>query len=52
MTEEGKKYLCDIKMAIDLIESFTNETKNFESYEKDFKTQSATERQLAIIKIS
>jgi uncharacterized protein with HEPN domain len=49
MTEEGKKYLSDISRAIDLIESFTEEINDFDTYDSDLKTQSATERQLAII---
>lgn len=49
MTEEGKKYLSDISRAIDLIEIFTEEINDFEMYNSDLKTQSATERQLAII---
>lgn len=49
MTERPKKYLSDILMAIELIENFTREIDSFESYEADLKTQSATERQLAII---
>ena len=49
MTEQGKKYLSDILRAIDLIEDFTKETDNFTAYEADLKSQSATERQLAII---
>ncbi len=49
MTEEGRKYLSDILRSIDLIENFTRDTPDFESYEADLKTQSATERQLAII---
>lgn len=44
MTEEGKKYLADI-----LIEDFTQETVSFAAYQSDRKTQSAVERQLAII---
>jgi uncharacterized protein with HEPN domain len=36
-------------MAIELIEEFTNEINDFNQYEKDRKTQSAVERQLAII---
>lgn len=47
MTEEGKKYLSDIKMAIKHLEDFTHDTKNFNNYAIDFKTQSATERHLA-----
>lgn len=49
MTEEGRKYLSDVLMAIELIEMFVKDTLDFESYEADQKTQSATERQLAII---
>jgi len=49
MTEDGKKYLADILMAIDLIEDFTRDVTDFDSYDKDLKTQSATERQLVII---
>jgi len=48
MTERGIKYLSDIVMAIDLIFEFTFEY-DFSKYEKDRKTQSAVERQLAII---
>ncbi|MBD3584062.1 HepT-like ribonuclease domain-containing protein [Flavobacterium selenitireducens] len=49
MTDKGKKYLSDILMAIELIEEFTAEIKNFNIYDADKKTQSAVERQLAII---
>ena len=49
MTEKGRKYLSDILMAIHLIEDFTQDTENFSAYAADPKTQSATERQLAII---
>lgn len=49
MREEGKKYLSDILRAINLIEDFTQEIEHFSGYENDLKTQSATERQLAII---
>ncbi|MBO2545702.1 DUF86 domain-containing protein [Salegentibacter sp. BDJ18] len=49
MTEKGKKYLSDILMAIDLIENFIADTPDFISYQEDLKTQSAIERQLAII---
>ncbi|RYD70765.1 MAG: DUF86 domain-containing protein [Sphingobacteriales bacterium] len=48
MTEKSKKYLSDILMAIDLIEEFTFGF-DFLVYDKDRKTQSAVERQLAII---
>ena len=36
-------------MAIDLIENFIADTPDFNLYQKDLKTQSAVERQLAII---
>ena len=49
MIEEGRKYLSDILKAIKLIEEFTRDTTSFRAYEVDLKTQSATERQLAII---
>ena len=49
MTEAGKKYLSDILRAIDLIEEFTRGVEDFDDYDSDLKTQSATERQLAII---
>lgn len=49
MTEKGKKYRSDILMAIDLIEDFIVDTPDFNLYQKDLKTQSAIERQLAII---
>jgi len=43
------KYLFDIQSAISLIESFTQNIDSFEAYRNDLKTQSAVERQLAII---
>ena len=49
MTEKSKKYLSDVLMAIELIEEFTSEITDFNSYDNDRKTQSAVERQLAII---
>ena len=49
MTEKSKKYLSDILMAIELIEEFTVGINDFNLYDKDRKTQSAVERQLAII---
>jgi uncharacterized protein with HEPN domain len=49
MTEKSKKYLSDIVMAIDLIEEFTSDITDFIRYDSDRKTQSAVERQLAII---
>ncbi len=47
--EKSKKYLSDILMAIELIEEFTVGINDFNLYDKDRKTQSAVERQLAII---
>ena len=49
MTERVKKYLSDIIVAIELIEEFTDSSSNFYEYQGDLKTQSAVERQLAII---
>lgn len=49
MTEKANKYLSDIQRAIDLVENFLADTDNFKLYENDLKTQSAVERQLAII---
>jgi len=49
MTDQGRKYLSDIFLAIELIESFTKEVTSFENYQADLKTQSAVERQLGII---
>jgi len=49
MTEEGRKYLSDIILAIERIEQFVEGISDFYSYDKDLKTQSAVERQLVII---
>ncbi|MGZ0017189.1 HepT-like ribonuclease domain-containing protein [Yeosuana sp. AK3] len=49
MMEKSKKYLSDILIAIDLIEKFTVDITDFKRYQMDLKTQSAVERQLAII---
>ena len=49
MTEKSKKYLSDIALAIELIEEFIADVSDFSAYENDRKTQSAVERQLAII---
>lgn len=49
MTIKEKKYLSDILRAIGLIELFTEHTKSYAEYSMDLKTQSAVERQLAII---
>ena len=43
------KYLFDIQSAISLIESFIDDISSFDQYLNDIKTQSAVERQLAII---
>ena len=47
--EKSIKYLSDILMAIELIEEFIVDDKDFSLYDQDRKTQSAVERQLAII---
>ena len=49
MTPQGQKYLFDIQRAIALIEAFVRDTPSFAAYQADLKTQSAVERQLAII---
>ncbi len=49
MINKSKKYLSDILIAIDLIEQFIIDIKDFNQYSSDLKTQSAVERQLAII---
>jgi uncharacterized protein with HEPN domain len=49
MTDQGNKYLSDILQAIQLIESFMTDIKDFDDYLLDRKTQSAVERQLGII---
>jgi uncharacterized protein with HEPN domain len=49
MTERGLKYLTDILQAICLIEEFIRDNDDFNEYLRDFKTQSAVERQLSII---
>ncbi len=49
MTERSIKYLSDILMAIALIKEFAMGITDFNAYENDRKTQSAIERQLAII---
>lgn len=46
---KAEKYLSDILLAIQLIESFVEDVSEFSVYENDKKTQSAVERQLAII---
>jgi uncharacterized protein with HEPN domain len=47
--DKQSKYLFDIQSAISLIELFIQEIESFEQYLNDIKTQSAVERQLAII---
>lgn len=49
MKKHSVKYLTDVLIAIDLIEEFVEEIQNFTQYCSDYKTQSAVERQLAII---
>ena len=49
MTEKTKKYLSDILKAIDFAEDFTKDIETFEQHAVDYKTQSAVERQLAIV---
>jgi uncharacterized protein with HEPN domain len=49
MTDQGKKFLSDILQAVELIESFVFDIKDFDNYLTDKKTQSAVERQLGII---
>lgn len=49
MTEKSKKYVSDVLMAITLIREFTIDITDFNTYDKDRKTQSAVERQLVII---
>ncbi len=49
MNEKTQKYLSDILISIDLIEDFTKDINDFFEYCEDLKTQSAVERQLAII---
>lgn len=49
MTEKEKKFLSDIKNAINFIEQFTMDCTSYDKYIIDYKTKSAVERQLAII---
>ena len=49
MTDVDKKYLSDILQALQLIESFTSDIKDYSIYIVDLKTQSAVERQLGIL---
>jgi len=47
--DKVSKYLFDIQSSILLIESFLRDIDTFNDYQNDLKTQSAVERQLAII---
>jgi uncharacterized protein with HEPN domain len=47
--DKVSKYLFDIQSSISLIESFLKDIDTFNDYQNDLKTQSAVERQLAII---
>jgi uncharacterized protein with HEPN domain len=49
MKDQDKKYLSDILQSIQLIESFTSDIEDYDSYFADLKTQSAVERQLGIL---
>ena len=49
MMDKVSKYLFDIQSSISLIESFLKDIDTFNDYQNDLKTQSAVERQLAII---
>lgn len=49
MTGRSEKFLSDIKAAIDLIDDFLAPIEDFNEYVNDKKTQSAVERQLAIM---
>jgi uncharacterized protein with HEPN domain len=49
MMDRKKKLYTDVYAAIELIEVFVSSTKRYSEYSKDLKTQSAVERQLAII---
>ncbi len=49
MEDEVKAWLADITQAIDEIQSFLPEKKDFFEFQKDFKTQRAIERNIEII---
>ncbi|HEY2727635.1 MAG TPA: hypothetical protein VGI61_10715 [Parafilimonas sp.] len=49
MNPDIVKYLEDVKLSIDDIESFVSDIKTSYQYQKDIKTKSAVERKLAII---
>jgi len=47
--DKAGKYLFDIQYAIGLIETFVESVAGFKDYQVDTKTQSAVERQLAVV---
>ena len=49
MTDQAKKYLSDILLAIELIEQFIGNIKNYDEYLADLKTQSAIENNSFVI---
>ncbi|MFD0766568.1 DUF86 domain-containing protein [Mucilaginibacter lutimaris] len=49
MADEIKTWLLDIKKAIDEIDSFLPDKKNFFDFKKDLKTKRAIERNVEII---
>jgi uncharacterized protein with HEPN domain len=49
MTEREKKFLSDVLNSIELIETFSKDTKSFSEYQNDLKTKGAVERHLGII---
>ena len=49
MEDETKKWLSDIKQAIDEISDFLPDKKNFFEFQKDLKTKRAIERNVEII---
>jgi uncharacterized protein with HEPN domain len=49
MEDEIKAWLADINQAIDEIQSFLPEKKDFFEFQKDLKTQRAIERNIEII---
>ena len=49
MTERQKKYLSDILISIELVESFIKDVNTHDQYTSDMKTKSVIERQLGII---
>lgn len=39
MTEAAKKYLSDVSLAIELIETFISDTKDYASFENELHTR-------------